>query len=168
MARDEVTKGETPASAAGSAPHSRFKASRPMDAAGIEACLEANRWGVLATVADGQPYAVPLIYGWNGETLYFVASAGRKVDNLQRNPDVCFTVTEVREGGHRWRSVIVHGRAELVDDVAGKFSALRALRGHLSVSVTDVTLSDVAALAHARVIRLQPNEVTGRATRWTD
>ncbi len=146
---------------------SRFKASIPMDAAGIADCLCANRWGTLATIHDGRPYAIPLIFGWDGELLYFIASPGRKTEDLIANPDVCFTVTEVAQGGHRWRSVVVLGTAELVADVPGRISALRTLRAHLNVSIKDVGVADVAALAHARVVRVRPREVTGRSTRWT-
>ncbi len=150
------------------APQSRFRASKPMSEEGIEECLKASRWGVLATLDRGRPYAVPLIFGWDGIALYFVASPGLKVESLEANPEVCFTVTEVKEGGHRWRSVVIRGTAELVRSIPGKFAALRALRTHLTVSPSEVTLADVAAVAHARVIRVRPAEITGRRTRWAE
>ncbi len=149
-------------------PQSRFKASRPMDAEGVKRCLEANRWGTLALVDGGRPYAIPTIFGWNGEDLYIVGSSGRKIGAIEACSSACFTVTEVKEGGHRWRSVVVEGTAEFVEDVPGKVTALLALRSHLLKEVRRVTMSDVAQLAHARVIRIRPVSVTGRSTRWED
>lgn len=165
MIREDDTQQRTTDSG-GTVVSSRFRVSKPMGPEGIEACLRANRWGVLATIDGGRPYAIPLIFGWDGTAVYFVASPGLKVDSLEANPEVCFTVTEVTEDGHRWRSVVIRGTSKVVRSIPEKFAALRALRAHLMVSPSDVTLADVSALAHARVIRLSPTQISGRSARW--
>lgn len=54
-----------------------------------------NFWGVLSTVGpDGQPYAVPVTYGFDG-AFYAVLRDGRKLENIRANPSVCITVVEV-------------------------------------------------------------------------
>jgi nitroimidazol reductase NimA-like FMN-containing flavoprotein (pyridoxamine 5'-phosphate oxidase superfamily) len=45
----------------------------------------------LAMALDGEPYLVPLSFGYDGARLYFhTAMEGRKLDFLARNPRVCF------------------------------------------------------------------------------
>jgi nitroimidazol reductase NimA-like FMN-containing flavoprotein (pyridoxamine 5'-phosphate oxidase superfamily) len=134
-----------------------------------QACLHANRWGTLATAMDGQPYAVPLIYGYDERCIYAATRPGRKTRNLEANPAVCFTVTEAPAPG-RWRSVIIIGRARLVTDLAGRLQALRAL-SRSAVTGRDpgaevVSEADLPRLDGAAVIRIEPDAVTGRAVGW--
>jgi len=78
----------------------------------------------LAMVDDGEPYVIPVNFGYSGGALYIhSAPAGRKMDVLRRNPRVCFeiesSVTIMRHiepchWGARARSVVGYGRAEIV------------------------------------------------------
>lgn len=136
----------------------------------MHACLHANRWGTLATALDGQPYAIPLIYGYDGHCIYAATRQGRKTHNLEANPAVCFTVTEAPAPG-RWRSVVVIGRASLVTDSAGRLQALQALNrpavtGHAPESDPPLSEADLPRLDGAAVIRIEPQTVTGRAVGW--
>jgi uncharacterized protein len=86
---------------------------------------------------EGQPYVVPLCFGYEGETLYFhCASQGLKLDLLRKNPKVCveFSLTEgVTEAaqacawGMTYESVIATGTACFVEDVEEKRQALNLL-----------------------------------------
>lgn len=128
----------------------------------VEALLEEGWWGVLATAADGVPYGVPVVYGFDGERFWVAAREGRKVRNLRRNPRVCLSVSRVAEDGSAWASVVVTGTARLVDGLRPRLAALRALRrqcGHLQA----VRPRDAARMSAARVIRIDPEEITGRA-----
>jgi nitroimidazol reductase NimA-like FMN-containing flavoprotein (pyridoxamine 5'-phosphate oxidase superfamily) len=78
-------------------------------------------------LCDGdRPYLVPLSFALDGGDLVLhSARAGRKLEILRRNPAVCFEVEEgveilpgatACEVGMRFRTVIGHGEAELVED----------------------------------------------------
>lgn len=96
---------------------------RPLDAAACRALLARVGWGVLATVADGQPYAVPVAYALGARDLYLASGPGRKRRALDAHPRVCLTVCDVR-GPADWRSVVVEGTLARVDDAAERATAI--------------------------------------------
>jgi hypothetical protein len=98
--------------------------------------LDQAEYGVLATVGeDGYPYAVPVNHALHGDRLYVhCAQAGHKLDNLAFEARVSYcvvTLAEVkpRELSTRYRSVVVFGRAERVQDPGEKREALEQI-GH--------------------------------------
>ncbi len=140
---------------------SRFGVSREMTGEEIEELLARSWWGSLATVEKDGPYAVPVIYGYNGRDFYVASRPGRKISNLENNPAVCLTVVEAESLGAAWSSVVVLGNADLVHGFRGHVAAIRALRGQVGRS-GKVTPRDVARMSQARVIRISPREITGR------
>jgi hypothetical protein len=90
---------------------------------------------------EGQPFVIPTGYARDGETLYIHGSqASRMLRALKGGLDVCLTVTLVdgmvmaRSAFHHsmnYRSVVVFGRASLVEDEAEKLEALRAFSEHV-------------------------------------
>lgn len=136
--------------------------SRELEEREMRDLLTESWWGVLATASGGQPYAVPVVYGYDGRRIWVVSREGRKTRNLRENPAVCLTVTRVADGGSSWASVLVLGRARLGNGLAEKLAALRALRRQCG-SREPVSPADAAGMATARVIRIDPEEVTGRA-----
>jgi nitroimidazol reductase NimA-like FMN-containing flavoprotein (pyridoxamine 5'-phosphate oxidase superfamily) len=107
------------------------------DKATVEEILHRAEVGRLGLAADGWPYVVPLNYAYHNGAIYFhCADEGRKIDMLTANPQVCFEIDEhygtVRSNkpsphSTAYASVIVFGRARLVDDVSEKFEVLQAL-----------------------------------------
>ena len=109
----------------------------------IAALLGRCRVGRLATIgADGYPYITPLNYVyWQGSIYFHCAREGEKLDNLRRDAKVCFEVdlplAYLDTGFDRdrppcsvhqfYHSVIIRGRAEIVDDPEEKVAALNAL-----------------------------------------
>ena len=93
-------------------------------------------------VVEGQPFVIPTGYGRAGDTLYIHgAQASRMLRTLRDGIEVCLTVTLVdgmvmaRSAFHHsmnYRSVVVFGRASVVEDRAEKWEALRALTEHLA------------------------------------
>lgn len=140
---------------------SRFGISREMTEEEIQDLLERSWWGNLATAEEDGPYAVPVIYGWDGDHFYIASRAGRKIRNLERNPAVCLTVVEATGLGEPWHSVLVLGDADLVHGFRGHAAAIKALRGQVGRGGR-VTPKDVARMAAAKVIRIVPREITGR------
>lgn len=90
---------------------------------------------------DGQPYVIPTSYGRKDANLYIHGSAGsRMLRNLQAAVPVCVTVTlldglvlarSVFNHSMNYRSVVILGKAKLVDDPAEKLAALRTLSEHI-------------------------------------
>ena len=92
-------------------------------------------------VMDGQPYVIPTGFARIGDDLYIHgSSASRMLRNLAQGVDVCVTVTLVdglvlaRSAFHHsinYRSVVVLGKATLVEDAAEKDRALKAFTEHI-------------------------------------
>ena len=84
----------------------------------IEDILKKGEYGILSTVGmDGKPYAVPISYAWKDGLIHLhcAANAGRKLDNISCNSNVCFVVigdTEVQpeKFGTLYESVILTGQ----------------------------------------------------------
>jgi nitroimidazol reductase NimA-like FMN-containing flavoprotein (pyridoxamine 5'-phosphate oxidase superfamily) len=92
-------------------------------------------------MVEGKPVVIPTGYGRAGDRLYIHGSAAsRMLRTLERGVDVCVTVTLLdglvlaRSAFHHsmnYRSVVVFGRATLVEDREEKTEALRVLSDHI-------------------------------------
>jgi len=90
---------------------------------------------------DGQPYVIPTGYARAGDRLFIHGSqASRMLRTLGQGIEVCLTVTLIdglvlaRSAFHHsmnYRSVVVFGRATVVDERKEKLAALRALSDHM-------------------------------------
>jgi uncharacterized protein len=107
----------------------------------IHSILDAGFICHVGFVVDGQPFVIPTGYGRIGDHLYIHGSAAsRMLRNLQTGLQVCVTVTLVdglvlaRSAFHHsmnYRSVVVLGRATLVEDHTEKIAALHAISDHI-------------------------------------
>jgi uncharacterized protein len=92
-------------------------------------------------VADGQPFVIPTSYGRKDASLYVHGSAAsRMLRQLKESVPVCVTVTlldglvlarSIFNHSMNYRSVVVLGKATLVDDPEEKLAALRLLSEHI-------------------------------------
>jgi nitroimidazol reductase NimA-like FMN-containing flavoprotein (pyridoxamine 5'-phosphate oxidase superfamily) len=108
----------------------------------INAILDEGLVGHAAFVADGQPYAIPMLYVRDGDVLYLHGSPlSRLLSSLSEGIPMCFTVTLVdglvlaRSAFHHsvnYRSVVVLGRGRAISDPAAKHEALRMLVDHVA------------------------------------
>ncbi len=91
-------------------------------------------------VDDGQPYVVPLFFGYEAGRLYaHSAHSGRKLDVIRRHPRVCVTF-DVLLGleraaspcawSARYQSAIGFGTARIVTEVSEKQHALALIMAH--------------------------------------
>jgi uncharacterized protein len=90
---------------------------------------------------DGQPYVIPTSYGRKDASLYIHGSAAsRMLRQMKERVPVCVTVTlidglvlarSVFNHSMNYRSVMILGRATLVDDPEEKLAALRVLSEHI-------------------------------------
>ena len=99
-----------------------------------EAVLLRGTAGVLALAGDKAfPYAVPISYVYDGEHIYFhSATAGHKIDAIERNPNASFAVIDQDEVipekyTTAFRSVIVFGSIRIIGDDTEKRAAVRKL-----------------------------------------
>lgn len=91
--------------------------------------------------AEGRPFVIPTGYARVGEKLFIHGSqASRMLRTVGQGIDVCLTVTLIdglvlaRSAFHHsmnYRSVVVFGKARLVDNRFEKLEALRALSDHM-------------------------------------
>jgi uncharacterized protein len=92
-------------------------------------------------VSDGQPYVIPTGYARVGDELYIHGSAAsRMLRNLEKGIEMCVTVT-LLDGlvmaraafshSMNYRSVVVLGKARLVEDSREKMAALQAITEHI-------------------------------------
>jgi nitroimidazol reductase NimA-like FMN-containing flavoprotein (pyridoxamine 5'-phosphate oxidase superfamily) len=92
-------------------------------------------------VVDGQPFVIPTSYGRVDASLYIHGSAAsRMLRQLKESVPVCVTVTlldglvlarSVFNHSMNYRSVVIVGKATLVDDPHEKIEALHALSEHI-------------------------------------
>jgi nitroimidazol reductase NimA-like FMN-containing flavoprotein (pyridoxamine 5'-phosphate oxidase superfamily) len=124
-------------------------------------------------VVDGQPYVIPTSYGRDGDVLYIHGSAAsRMLRNLDQGVPVCITVTlldglvlarSVFNHSMNYRSVVILGRATLVDDPAEKLAALRALSEHILYHRWDDSRQpNEKELKATSVLRLRINEFSAK------
>ncbi|HWY22538.1 MAG TPA: pyridoxamine 5'-phosphate oxidase family protein [Candidatus Acidoferrum sp.] len=91
--------------------------------------------------ADGQPFVIPTSYGRKDDSLYIHGSAAsRMLRQMKEGVPVCVTVTlleglvlarSIFNHSMNYRSVVVLGKAKLVDDPEEKLEALRLLSEHI-------------------------------------
>jgi uncharacterized protein len=92
-------------------------------------------------VVEGQPFVIPTAYGREGDTLYLHGSAASRMQRtLSAGIPVCVTVTLVdglilaRSAFHHsinYRSVVILGNAQVVEDADEKMRALERFTDHV-------------------------------------
>jgi uncharacterized protein len=90
---------------------------------------------------EGQPFVIPTSFGRKDANLYIHGSAAsRMLRQLKEDVPVCVTVTlldglvlarSVFNHSMNYRSVVILGKATLVDDAEEKMAALRVLSEHI-------------------------------------
>src|SRR5947207_4501676 len=128
------------------APTQRTRVVREPDRAVYdrEAAYRILDEGVICHVGfavDGQPFVIPTSYGRKDASLYIHGSAAsRMLRQLKEAVPVCVTVTlldglvlarSVFNHSMNYRSVVILGKATLLDDPKEKLAALRALSEHI-------------------------------------
>lgn len=147
-----------------------------LDAAECRDVLAEQRLCVLAMVDGDEPYAVPVYYGFDGETMFLGVAEGRKTAVLERNPRVCVTVSEP---GPRdsWRSVLVVGVARTITSADERARAIEVMMQHNRredratpppVSAPGSAGSAAARHGRGRMLVVEQATITGRARRLPD
>jgi uncharacterized protein len=122
---------------------------------------------------DGQPFVIPTNFGRSGDTLFLHGSAAsRMLRSLSERVPMCVTVTHVdglvlaRSAFHHsvnYRSVVVLGIAQLVQDPVEKMEALRIFTEHVMKGRwDDVRLPNEQELKATTVLALNLEEVSAK------
>ena len=125
----------------------------------MEDILRKSRICRLAFSDDGEPYIVPVCFGYRDDRIYFhSAPDGRKMDIIRKNPRVCFEVesdVQMKEAEEAcgwsvgYRCVVGLGKAVLLHDPDEKADALKVLMAQYTekeFSFENKDLSDVACI----------------------
>jgi uncharacterized protein len=134
-----------------------------------EAVIFQARICRLGLCDEGQPYIVPLCFGYSERTLYFHgAQEGRKLEIIRKNPRVCFEFdvnTEIvqAEQGCRWgmkyQSIVGFGRAVLIDRLDEKRIALAIIMRRYSERQFQFPETEISRTA---VIKVEIESMTGK------
>jgi nitroimidazol reductase NimA-like FMN-containing flavoprotein (pyridoxamine 5'-phosphate oxidase superfamily) len=134
----------------------------------IRRCLVCR----LAVCDDGQPYVIPLTFGYDGHCLYFhSATAGKKLDILKRNNhvgfefDILHKITKAASlchWGATYESVVGSGMAEIVESHQDKVTALRWIIRQYGGVPGEFTERDLASVT---VVRISVTSISGKTTK---
>jgi nitroimidazol reductase NimA-like FMN-containing flavoprotein (pyridoxamine 5'-phosphate oxidase superfamily) len=158
----------------------RRKHSEVTDPSKISDILAAATIGRLATVgADGTPYITPVNYVYGDGRIYFhCAPEGEKLDNIAREPKVCFEVDIPLAyldagfypdrnscGLHQfYHCVIIRGVAAVVSDGPRKAAALNALVAHHEPGGDFAPVTeDMPACRACKVVEVIPASITAKS-----
>lgn len=122
---------------------------------------------------DGQPFVIPTLYGRKDDNLFIHGSAAsRMLRNLKEGVPVCVTVTlvdglvlarSIFNQSMNYRSVVVLGKATLVDDPSAKLEALHLLSEHLIPGRwADVRRPNERELKQTSVLKLPIEEFSSK------
>lgn len=148
----------------------RKKEREIKDRKAIDGIIERCRVCHLAMCDDGQPYIIPLNFGYDGCFLYFHAALeGRKIDIIKRNNRVGFefdilhdivTAQRACDWGAEYESVVGSGTAEIVDDLDAKKEALEYIMRQYGSVLKDFSNE---IMKKTLILRVQILEISGKA-----
>lgn len=124
-------------------------------------------------VGDGQPFVIPTSYGRKDDQLFIHGSAAsRMLRQLKDSVPVCVTVTlldglvlarSVFNHSMNYRSVVILGKATLVEDPQEKLAALHAISEHiLPGRWADARQPNERELKQTSVLRLPIEEFSAK------
>ena len=151
--------------------------SDPQD---IKRILNSTTIGRLATNgADGYPYITPVNFVYHNGNIYFhCALKGEKLDNLQRDPKVCFEVDiplayldtgfdpdkRISHLHQYYHSVIIRGKASVVPDGNLKVAALNALvTKHERGAGHELVNEEMQGYKTCKVVKIKPDSVSAKS-----
>jgi len=121
---------------------------------------------------EGKPYVIPMNFGYDGEYVFFHGSAtGKKVDVLKNRADVCISFSTDHELRYvneevacswsmRYRSVIVYGKAEFVEDPEERINCLNIIMAHYTDRKFEY---NAPAIREVMVFKVRVEKMEGRA-----
>jgi hypothetical protein len=135
----------------------------------MEQFLTCARVGRLGLSVKGRPHVIPLGFAWADRKIFFhTCSKGFKMQALKENPHVCFEVDEALSDASMYKSVIVFGTAEILEDTEEMIPYLQALIDKYRVPQTfDAYMNKPGRnrekeMEAVRICIIKPTKITGR------
>ncbi len=128
--------------------------------------------GVLSVIGDnGYPYGIPINYKYSAKEnkIYFHgAKEGHKIDSINKNDKVSFTVYErgvpiESKRGLNVRSVIIFGRIKIVKDKETTLNICRNISRQFDFADKEFIEEEIKKFANAVMcLELIPEHITGK------
>ena len=145
--------------------------------------LGSTNIGRLATNgADGYPYVTPVNFVYHEGNIYFhCAATGEKLDNMERDPRVCFEVDiplayidagfdperRICRLHQFYHCVIMRGEARVIPDGPKKVAVLNALVAkHERDSDHELVHEHTPGYKACKVVEIQPKSVSAKSDVW--
>jgi hypothetical protein len=146
------------------------------DNSNIEEILKNGKYATIALCRNNEPYIVTLSYGYDSanKAIYFhAAKQGVKIDFIKSNPNACLTIIEDNgyiqsECAHSYRSVVIRGDIELVQNEIEKRHGIEVMIDHLedNPAIKRAALDDKKDVYESmQVIKLKITEIAGKQGR---
>ena len=153
--------------------HMRRREKEITDVKELRGIVATARFAQVALSRGGEPYVVTMNHGFDeeGSALWFhCAHEGKKIDFIRENGSACATVVEDHgykhgECDHAYRSVVMKGKIEVVEDLAEKKHGLKVLLDHQEKEpdpIEERTLPDDAAYDRVGVLKFTIETMTGK------
>lgn len=133
--------------------------------------LKEAEYGVLSTICKGNiPYGIPMSFAYEDECIYLhCALDGQKLDNIENNNQVSFTVitsTELMPQAFstKYTSAIAIGEISIVNDIEEKRKGLILMIKKYSPDFYESGLKYINnAFNNVNVLKIKINKITGKA-----
>jgi len=146
-----------------------MSSKKEMTSEEVDQFLTCARVGRLVALLEDGPYVVPVGYVYaDGKIFFHTCNSGLKTEGIRRNPDVYFEVDEALSDISMYKSVIISGVADIIDDKEKMIPYLQKLINKYRVPVSfDEYMSRPGRnrekeLEEVRVCVITPKKITGR------
>jgi nitroimidazol reductase NimA-like FMN-containing flavoprotein (pyridoxamine 5'-phosphate oxidase superfamily) len=135
----------------------------------IDQFLTCARIGRLGLVLQGGPYVVPVGFAYaDGRVFFHTCCKGLKMEGLRENSNVCFEVDEALSDATMYKSVLIFGRAEIIEDEQKMIPYLQKLIDKYRVPLgfdeymRKPGRNRQSELKAARICLITPSQITGK------
>jgi nitroimidazol reductase NimA-like FMN-containing flavoprotein (pyridoxamine 5'-phosphate oxidase superfamily) len=135
-------------------------ALREMTADEIDTLMKTSPSGRLGTIGPDGPYIVPMAFAWyDGKVYFHCHTSGKKVNNIAGDDRVCFQVDTHSPDTMSYRSVIVMGRAKLVEGE----EVMAAMRNMMEKYGAEMKMPDAPGMAGLiKAYKIVDASITGK------
>ena len=134
----------------------------PMSRDDIDRLLRTQGYGIVSLCDDGDPYSVPLSFGYDGDSVYlpFLSESpeSTKAEIVAEGAVVRLLATDIR-GRFDWQSVSVTGPVHAVDPDSDEWDQFIATLDDNAWFISGFERAD--SLASIEGWRLDPDEIRG-------